>query len=141
MGLSADLMALGPALEPQEAQWGDPEVPTAYLCPRLRSTYSPRATWAEWRGFGDLPERKRPEWARVWTPGPTAQALGLSLAPNSKRPARYGLSGMPGPGRKNVWRALALLEEMRPLLSFWTISLPTESLNDLGGIPAHVPGR
>lgn len=139
MGLSADLMALGPALEPQEAQWGDPEVPTAYLCPRLRSTYSPRATWAEWRGFGDRPEAKRPEWARVWTPGPTAQELGLSLAPNSERPSRYGLSGMPGPGRKNVWRALALLEEMRPLLSFWTISLPSESLNDLarlGTLPA-----
>ena len=49
MGLSSDLLALGPALEPEEAQWGDPDVPTAWLCPRLRTTYSPRASWAEWR--------------------------------------------------------------------------------------------
>ena len=131
MGLSADLLALGPALEPEEAQWGDPEVPTAYLCPRLRTTYSPRASWAEWKGFGDQKAPSMPEWARVWDCGPTAEALGLSLAPNSERPSRYGLNGLPAKGRKNVWRALALLEEMRPLLSFWTISLPSESLSDL----------
>jgi len=139
MGLSADLRALGPALEPEEAQWGDAEVPTAWLCPRLRTTYSPRASWAEWKGFGESRGPSMPEWARVWEPGPTAQALGLSLAPNSKRPPRYGLSGLPAAGRKSVWRALALLEEMRPLLSFWTISLPSESLtalDQLGTLPA-----
>ena len=139
MGLSADLLALGPALAPEEAQWGDPEVPTATLCPRLRTTYSPRLSWAEWRGFGDAPKASMPEWARVWDPGPPAAGLGLSLAPNSERPDRYGLNGLPAPGRKSVWRALALLEEMRPLLSFWTISLPTESLTDLcraGTLPA-----
>lgn len=139
MGLSADLLALGPALEPEEAQWGDPEVPTAYLCPRLRTTYSPRASWVEWKGFGEQKAPSMPEWARVWEPGPEAQALGLSLAPNSERPPRYGLNGLPAKGRKQVWRALALLEEMRPLLSFWTISLPTESLSALcraGTLPA-----
>jgi hypothetical protein len=132
VGLSADLLALGPALEPEEAQWGDPEVPTAWLCPRLRTTYSPRVSWAEWKGFGQGPAGPSgPEWSRVWEPGPTAAALGLSLARNSKTCPRYGLQGLPAAGRKQVWRALALLEEMRPLLSFWTISLPTESLNDL----------
>jgi len=139
MGLSADLRALGPTLEPEEAQWGDAEVPTAWLCPRLRTTYSPRASWTEWKGFGESRGPSMPEWARVWEPGPTAQALGLSLAPNSKRPDRYGLNGLPAAGRKSVWRALALLEEMRPLLSFWTISLPTEALTDLaraGSLPA-----
>jgi hypothetical protein len=139
MGLSADLLALGPALEPEEAQWGDPEPPTAQLCPRLRTTYSPRASWVEWKGFGAQKAPSMPEWARVWEPGPTAQALGLSLAPNSERPDRYGLNGLPAAGRKQVWRALALLEEMRPLLSFWTISLPTESLTALaqaGSLPA-----
>ena len=139
MGLSADLLALGPALEPEEAQWGDPELPTAQLCPRLRTTYSPRASWVEWKGFGAEKAPSMPEWARVWEPGPTAQALGLSLAPNSERPDRYGLKGLPAKGRKQVWRALALLEEMRPLLSFWTISLPTESLTALdreGTLPA-----
>ena len=131
MGLSADLLALGPALEPEEAQWGDTEVPTALLCPRLRTTYSPRASWTEWKGFGESRRPSMPEWARVWEPGPTAQALGLSLAPNSKRPDRYGLNGLPAAGRKSVWRALALLEEMRPLLSFWTVSLPTEAMSEL----------
>lgn len=139
MGLSADLRALGPTLEPEEAQRDASDVPTAWLCPRLRTTYSPRASWAEWKGFGESRGPSMPEWARVWEPGPTAQALGLSLAPNSERPERYGLNGLPAAGRKSVWRALALLEEMRPLLSFWTISLPTESLSALcraGTLPA-----
>ena len=138
MGLSADLQALGATLEPEEAQWGDPDVATAWLCPRLRTTYSPRASWGEWRGFGASQAPSMPEWARVWEPGPPALALGLSLSPNSKRPPRYGLKGLPAAGRKQVWRALALLEEMRPLLSFWTISLPSESLTDLdhpGALP------
>jgi hypothetical protein len=139
MGLSADLLALGPALEPEEAQWADPEVPTASLCPRLRTTYSPRLSWSEWRGFGADRRASMPEWSRVWDYGPPAAALGLSLAPNSERPPRYGLNGLPAAGRKSVWRALALLEEMRPLLSFWTISLPSESLTALchaGTLPA-----
>jgi len=139
MGLSSDLRALGETLAPEEAQWGDPEIPTALLCPRLRTTYSPRLSWAEWKGFGAAHAASMPEWSRVWDYGPPAAALGLSLAPNSERPARYGLQGLPSPGRKNVWRALALLEEMRPLLSFWTISLPSESLTALalaGTLPA-----
>lgn len=131
MSLSKALKALGGCLEPEEQQWGDAEVPTALLCPRLRTTYSPRASWTEWRGFGEAPKASMPEWSRVWDYGPPAAALGLSLAPNSKRPPRYGLSGLPAAGRKQVWRALALLEEMRPLLSFWTVSLPTEALRDL----------
>lgn len=138
MSLSSDLRALGETLAPEEAQWGDPEIPTALLCPRLRTTYSPRLSWAEWKGFGAAPAASMPEWARVWDYGPPAAALGLSLVPNPKRPPRYGLQGMPSPGRKNVWRALALLEEMRPLLSFWTITLPSEALSALsqaGNLP------
>lgn len=135
MGLSSDLQALGPSLAPEAPQWGEPDWPEAKLCPRLRTTYSPRASWqaaaAASGPMGAASGREQHEWARVWEPGPTAQALGLSLAPNSKRPPRYGLQGMPSAGRRQVWRALALLEEMRPLLSFWTITLPAEALAQL----------
>lgn len=132
MSLSADLLALGEALAPPEAQWGDPELPKVWLCPRLRTTYSPRVSWqSHMPAAAEAHAPSMPEWARVWDPGPEARDLGLSLAPNPKRPPRYGLQGMPAAGRKSVWRALALLEEMRPLLSFWTVSLPTESLSAL----------
>ena len=129
MGLAGELRALGAAVEPPEQQWGEPDLPIAQLCPRLKTTYSPRLSWAEWKGFGQAPSM--PEWARVWDYGPSAEALGLSLAPNSNRPPRYGLKGLPAAGRKQVWRALALLEEDRRLLSFWTVSLPTTSLLSL----------
>ena len=128
MGLSSDLRALGSALQPPEQEWGEPDLPLGELCPRLRTCYSPRASWVEWKGFGEQRQPSMPEWARVWDYGPPAAALGLSIAPNPKRPPRYGLSGMPGAGRKAVSRALALLEEKRALLSFWTVSLPTEAL-------------
>ena len=131
MGLAGDLLALGQQLEPPEVQWGDPELPTAELCPRLRSCYSPRASWVEFKGFGAHAQASMPEWARVWDYGPPAAALGLSIAPNSKRPARYGLLGLPAAGRKAVSRSLALLEEKRELLSFWTVSLPTDALSEL----------
>ena len=132
MGLSKDLRALGAALEPAETQWGDLELPDLSLCPRLRTCYSPRASWVEWRGFGEDRRPSMPEWSRVWDYGPSAaEALGLSIARNSKTPPRYGLKGLPAAGRKQVSRSLALLEENRRCLSFWTVSLPTEALTDL----------
>lgn len=133
MGISADLLCLGAAIAPEEQQWGDAPAPRVELCPRFRSTYSPRSTWWMDAPTGDGPKRSgMPEWARVWAPGPPAGRLGLSLAPNSKRPSRYGLSGLPPAARRSIWRALALLEERKELLSFWTVSLPTESLTALG---------
>jgi hypothetical protein len=128
MGLAAELRALGAVVEPPEQQWGDPDLPAAQLCPRLKTTYSPRASWVEWRGFGADPRASMPEWARVWDYGPSPEALGLSLAQRSKRGTREGLKGLPAAGRKQVWRSLALLEDDRRLLSFWTVSLPTASL-------------
>lgn len=128
MGLAGDLLALGQQLQPPEAQWGDPELPTAELCPRLRSCYSPRLSWVEFKGFGAHAQASMPEWARVWDYGPPAADLGLSVAPNSKRPPRYGLKGLPAAGRKAIDRSLGLLEERRSLLSFWTVSLPTDAL-------------
>ena len=122
MGLAAELRALGAALAAPEQQWGDEEPPRVELDPRLKTTYSPRSSWQGPQGFGS--EHRDPQWARCWLYGPPAAGLGLSLAPNSERPDRYGLKGLPAAGRKSVWRALALLEEMRPLLTFWTISFP-----------------
>lgn len=132
MSLSADLLALGEVIAPPEAQWGDPELPRAVLCPRLRTTYSPRVSW---RGFGPAPEEleKAPdqrEWSRLWEP-PDAAALALALAQNPKPPARYGLKGMTGPGRRQVWRSLRLMEAESKLLAFWTITLPAEALDRL----------
>lgn len=137
MSLSADLLALGEAIAPPEAQWGDPELPRAVLCPRLRTTYSPRVSW---RGFAPAPAEleKAPdqrEWARLWDPA-EPDPLGSSLARNPKRPPRYGLAGMPSAGRRQVWRSLALLEEFRPLLSFWTVTLPPEAVQPLAAADA-----
>jgi hypothetical protein len=137
LSLSADLLALGGVIAPPEAQWGDPELPQAVLCPRLRTTYSPRVSW---RGFAPAPEdsEKGPterEWARLWEPAEPGD-LGSSLAPNPKRPPRYGLAGLPSAGRRQVWRSLALLEDMRPLLSFWTVTLPPEALAPLAAADA-----
>ena len=136
MGLSTDLRALGAALEPPEQQWGDADLPQISLCPRLKTVYSPRLSWTEWKGFGADPRASMPTWARVWDYGPPAAALGLSLARNSKRPPRYGLKGLPATGRKQVWRALALLEDERRVLSFWTVSLPTDALIALARLDA-----
>jgi hypothetical protein len=137
VSLSADLLALGEQLAPPEEQWGDPELPAVVLCPRLRTTYSPRVSW---RGFAPDPEEgpgpSMPEWARVWDPGPPAPDLGSSLAPNPKRPPRYGLTGLTGNGRRQIWRALSLLEELRGMLSFWTITLPDEALQQLQELDA-----
>lgn len=128
MSLSADLLALAALLNPEHLQeWGEPDSP-GKLCPRLRTTYSPRVTW---RGFAPDPKEldKAPsqrEWARLWDP-PDPADLGSSLAPNLNRPARYGLQGMPSAGRRSVWRALALMEEHRQCLAFWTVTLgPSE---------------
>ena len=129
MGLGADLRVLGATLVRQR----EDDLEMGAICPRLRTPYSPRASWKLFRAphEGYCGPRKH-RWARVWDCGPPAAALGLSIAPNSKRPPRYGLNGLPPSGRKNVSRALALLEDDRRLLSFWTVSLPTEALIALG---------
>ncbi len=132
LSLSADLLALGGVISPPEAQWGDPDLPQAVLCPRLRTTYSPRVSW---RGFAPAPEdsEKGPaerEWARLWEPAEPGD-LGSSLAPNPNRPPRYGLAGLTTAGRRQVWRSVRLLEENSRLLAFWTITLPSEALDRL----------
>ena len=125
MGLAGDLLALGTCLAPQEGGGG-----FGQICPRLRTCYSPRTSWFsdEYRG---LVESER----AVLVPAVGAEAqpepLGLSIAQRSKRGTREGLHGLPAAGRKAVSRSLALLEEKRALLSFWTVSLPTDALTAL----------
>lgn len=131
------LRGLLSVLKPDEEQAGDPVAPKAMLCPMLRSTYSPRSSWQQ--SLEALEQQGPPAWSRVWPVAPGGPALGLSLARNSKRPARHGLSGMSRDGRRNVSRALRIFEEIRSLLSFWTVSLPTAALfelNSLGSLPA-----
>jgi len=126
MGLAADLLALGECISPRDQQEA-----LGFLDPRLKTHYSPRVTWhpdyyledveitpdlSPWQG--DLAEAKPEPWA-------------CPLPQIRKRPPRYGLKGLPAAGRKQVWRALALLEEDRRLLSFWSVSLPTTSLSAL----------
>jgi hypothetical protein len=126
---ASGLRALGECIKAQT----DDTRSLGFLCPRLRTTYSPRVTWNWYQDQEDGSGHGAPrEWARVWDCGPPAAALGLSLGPNSKRPPRYGLQGLTSAGRKQVWRALSLLEEDRRLLSFWTVSLPTAALIALG---------
>lgn len=126
MGLAGDLLALGACLRPMEEERGFGE-----LDPRLRTCYSPRTSWFSDEYRGDV-ESERAALAVAVGAEAQPEALGLSIAPNSKRPPRYGLSGLPAAGRKQVSRSLALLEENRGLLSFWTVSLPTDALIALG---------
>lgn len=142
MGLSSDLLALGEVLAP-----GPASPAMGFLDPRLRTVYSPRASWPPPPGWVDVEtSRDLSPWSGCSAEPtaergvePKAEPLGSSIAPNSKRAPRHGLNGLPAAGRKQISRALALLEEMRPLLSFWTVTLPTESLNALcraGTLPA-----
>jgi len=129
MSLPSSLSALGAVLEPPEALHGDPEYPVPKLCPRLRTTYSPRTSWWAHREASEC-RGGRPSWSRIWEPAEPAD-MGFSLVPNSKRPTRYGLNGFPPAGRRSVWRALCLLEADRVNLGFWTITLPGEALDQL----------
>jgi hypothetical protein len=90
------------------------------------------SAWAllERAGFfkGIKREAPRPE-------GPEApEGLGSSVARNSHKPVRNGFKGLSGTGRKNVDGSLRLLQERRSLLSFWTVTLPSEVLRAIAGL-------
>jgi hypothetical protein len=55
----------------------------------------------------------------------------LSPLGNSQEKKRRGLDGLPKSGRKRVTELLALLEEFRPRLAFWHVTLPDEDYLDL----------
>lgn len=128
MGLSADLSALAPLLEPTEAEQGGSPRSGPRLCPRLVTTYSPRVHWprperhrgADWQGHD--------RWRRIAGPWPQASAPGLVSPAKSVHPLRHGLSGLTSNGRREIWRSLKLLEEHRAESFFWTITLPDEAL-------------
>ena len=72
MSLSQHLQVLGAAIEPDELQHGEVAPPRVELCPRLRSTYSPRLSWADPEGSSGGRTGGTPAWARVWDYGPPA---------------------------------------------------------------------
>lgn len=132
MGLSSDLLALAPALlgtDEAAPDWrhGDSAPAAAVLCPRLRSNLVPSAGFRKRQEGTD----RRPSWSRVWDPAPAPDPLGSSPARNPKRPPRYGLKGLPAAGRRAVWRALSLMEESRPFLCFWTVTVPPAAVEAL----------
>ena len=57
--------------------------------------------------------------------------LGLSPQGNSQEKVRRGLKGLPASGKKRITELLALLEEFRPRLAFWHVTLPDEDYVDL----------
>lgn len=141
MPLSADLLAIKAAIHVEcdhESEWLAPEIearPT--VGPSLVTTIQPSL-------LGGLQVPRPSDYrlleaagtfariraaAKPRAEGPEApEPLGLSMARNSDRPPRHGWQGLPASGRRNVSDALALLEAFRPLLSFWTITLPTPAL-------------
>jgi hypothetical protein len=63
--------------------------------------------------------------------GGTPSPLGLSSQRNSQEPLRRGLKGMPASGKKRIKEMLCVLEEFRPRLAFWHVTLPDEDYFDL----------
>jgi hypothetical protein len=147
VGLVADLQALAGVFADHER---DPDVrakpktgprlSTGFQPSHLGKPVKPTFKWrGEEKGWEDLDGPfhvlERAGWFdRIWAAvprpeGPKApEGLGSSIARNSHRPPRYGFNGFPKAGRDNVSDALELLEERRPLLSFWTVTLPTAAL-------------
>lgn len=147
MALVADLRALAEVLGDVER---DPDVrakprtgprfSTGFQPSQLGKPMKPTFKWrGEEEGWEDLdgPYQvlERAGWfdrIRAAVPRPEGaeppEGLGLSIARNSHRPSRHGLNGLPAPGRHSVSDSLALLQERRPLLSFWTVTLPTAAL-------------
>lgn len=137
----------------QAAVGRDPGFPRGFgeprhvLCPRLRTTYSPRSSWRDPATFAAEPEVRRPEQHRQGTlceaagdrPGcwfePPPEGGGAWAWPSPEirtdppKRGRYGLKGFPPSGRRQVWRGLCLLEGARHRLSFWTVSLPGPALD------------
>lgn len=134
MGLVADLQALKAVVGPQERGFGVRAKPK--VGPKLQTGFQPSRLASQWQGllsdFQVLEEGGVFASIRAGGPrpeGPEApEALGSSMARNSHRPRRHGGKGLTSPGRHCVSSALVLLEAMRALLSFWTVTLPTAAL-------------
>ena len=137
MSLTADLQAIKALFGEVER---DPEVRAKpRVGPKLVTGFQPFHLGRTWvPEVSDYELLREAGWFKGIAPGgpqpeaPEApEALGSSMARNSHRPRRHGFGGLPPSGRTNVSEALALLEERRPLLSFWTVTLPTEALREI----------
>lgn len=128
MSLAADLEQLAPSLAPPGCDGAFPCGRGPRLCPRFVTTYSPRVDWprpnvarcGDWQGHD--------RWQRLaWVPEAPGSPGLVSPAKFVQR-GPYGASGLSGNGRREIWRSLKLLEDVRSTLFFWTITLPTEAL-------------
>ena len=137
MGLQADLQGFRAGVGFVDRHEGIRAKPR--VGPKLQTTFQPWHLGVVWRRRPT--DRELLEEAGWFTSiragGPCAEGpeaperLGLSMARNWDRPPRYGFEGLTAPGRTNVSEALALLEARRSLLSFWTITAPTEALRHI----------
>lgn len=128
MTLAADLEQLAPAVAPPGHRGPSIGGRGPKLCPRMVTTYSPRVDWprpdrlreADWRGHD--------RWQRVqWVPEVPGSPGFISPAKFVHR-SPYGAFGLSSNGRREIWRTLKLLEDVRSTLFFWTITLPDEAL-------------
>lgn len=134
MGLAADLTALAELVAPSPADQEKAPAAGPRLCPRMVTTYSPRVHWPRPLRGTESDPRGHNRWCRLAGPWPEAPGPGVrSPAKSETTPprGRYGLNGLTGSGRREIWRSLKLLEEHRSQLFFWTITLPDQALEEI----------
>jgi hypothetical protein len=128
---AADLASLAPALAPPGHRGPSRGAAGPQLCPRLMTTYSPRVSWRRATAPDTTP------WhdgmlleGDLWAAQPPGSPGFISPAKSEKR-GRYGLFGLRSQGRREIWRSLKLLEDLRPQLFFWTVTLPDQALAEI----------
>lgn len=129
--LAADLEQLAPAVAPPGHRGPSHGRRGPQLCPRLQTTYSPRGWWFRPRPTGPWHDGMLLGGDLFAAAPAAAGSPGFISTAKSEIRGRYGLSGMPGTGRREVWRSLKLMEGLKAETFFWTITLPTQTLYEI----------